>query len=127
VKAQLYWLAPIKIMLRMLTDKPCSAKQIALTTGINLLTAHRYLKNLHAGYPENIIYVAKYHKPIGRGPLTAMYSFGPGMADVERPGRIGKEEKARRQRVKRLLLATTARKRANFVKGESKCLKTIPA
>lgn len=94
------YIGPLKHLINLLIVRRLSQKQIAEHTGLNHLTAGRYVRELHRG-PKNLIYICDYKRSATVGPYTAIYTWGPGEQDVPRPPPLPKSSRNYQQRLAR--------------------------
>lgn len=94
------YIGPLKHLINLLLVRRLSQQQIADHTGLNHLTAGRYIRELHRG-PKNLIYICEYKRSATVGPYTAIYTWGPGEQDVPRPPPLPKSVRNYKQRLAR--------------------------
>ena len=108
-KTSHFYVGPLKHVINLFLTKRLTQGELSDHTGLNHLTSGRYIRELHRG-PKNLIYICDYLRTSTVGPLTAVYTWGPGEQDVLKPvpkSKSGKQYRAVKARKAAIKLTET--------------------
>jgi hypothetical protein len=94
-------LIALKQLLNLLHRYQMTQPEIQEATGLTNSTVSRWLKLLHAGYPQNLVAISGWRRVGTRGNYSAVWGAGFGMLDTPKPKPLTSAQYAKRWREKK--------------------------